>query len=97
MACLNLSNFSPPETADAYEPKQKMSKNGGAKEDISLDKLIQTYTQFQNMLHSSGNEKLLTCLVMAFVRDNEADIEQCVKKLEVGEYRPLVRCGRRKS
>lgn len=73
------------ENSDDYEPKSKMSKSGVAKEDISLDNLIQTYTQFQSILNSPGNEKLLTCLVMAFVRDNEADIQQCIKKLEVGK------------
>lgn len=61
------------------------SNSNHKEQEISFDKLIQTSSQFQNILNTVGNEKLFTFLVMAFVRDNKGNIEQCLAKLKLGK------------
>uniref|UniRef100_T1L0J2 DM domain-containing protein n=1 Tax=Tetranychus urticae TaxID=32264 RepID=T1L0J2_TETUR len=73
------------ETTTELESKSKLIKTNHepSKEEISLEKLIQTSSQIQSILNTVGNEKLFTFLVMAFVRDNKGNIEQCLAKLKL--------------
>ncbi|XP_074602805.1 uncharacterized protein LOC141856407 [Brevipalpus obovatus] len=79
------------ETPSEFEPKAKhvKSSNGSSapvstgKEEISLERLIQNSNQFHSLL--TGNDKLLFFLLMAFLRENEGSIEQCLEKLKLEE------------